>query len=114
MSYDRSEPFPINWNIWHTQWGEWFDAHAGHFLNTSWRFPAANFLADDRLGTWSVNGRNVELSEVTFPDLSRPGALANNYRNRYVGITFSTGAGAESALASTFAELEEALGIGEA
>lgn len=78
--------------------------------------PGKNFIADEVLGTWSVNGRNVELSEVTFPNLSErdENGRLKQFQVRYIGITFGTGGGSDapdSPLVSTFAELERELGI---
>jgi hypothetical protein len=117
---NRTEPFPVDWNAWRELWKAWVDeqttpvrgaqGHPAVFQPTSWRFPGKNFLADEVLGTWSVNGRNVELSEVTFPALGeRP-----RRDERLVGVTFGTGAGSdEGAVCRTFAELEEMLGLNE-
>lgn len=113
--YDRSAPFPVEWDAWRRAWNAWLDRQLsiGTFTHSSYTFPPQNFLADEVLGVWSVNDRPTELSEVTFPDLSggrsgmrRPEML------RYVGITFGQASGHENGgLASTFAELERALGI---
>lgn len=106
---DKTEPFPLEWNAWREQWAAWLaeQREAGTLRPTSFRFPGKNFLADEVLGTWSVNGRNVELSEVTFP------ALGERPRRdvRYVGVTYGTGADADGAVVPTFAELERELGI---
>jgi hypothetical protein len=108
---DRSAQFPTAWDEWRPKWDEWLavQLEAGTFKRCSFKFPPANFLADEILGVWSVDGRNVELSEVTFPDLE-PGR--HGQTRRYIGITFGTGAGTQSGgIASTFDELERALSI---
>ena len=107
----RAEPFPVPWDDWRPLWQAWLARQLEHgtFAPTAWRFPGKNFLADEILGTWSVAGRNVELSEVTFPSLE-PGTRGE--RRRYVGVTFGTGAGADSGpVVGTFVELEQALGL---
>ena len=102
--------FPVDWTEWRKEWGEWRTAHAADLQPTSWNFGPKNFLADEILGSWNVNGRPVELSEVTFPDLSVPGSAYSGERNRFVGITFGSSV-PETALAASFEELERALGI---
>jgi hypothetical protein len=99
---DSGETFPLDWNEWRTQWAAWKADHAEHLGRSSYRFGRKNFMADEVLGVWSINGRPVELSEVTF------GA------NRYVGITFGSASGSDrpdAPLVSTFAELEHELGL---
>lgn len=109
---DRTAPLPAEWNTWCALWTDWFaeQTTAGVLQPTPYRFPGTNFMADEVLGTWSVNGRNVELSEVTFPSLGeRPRRTV-----RYIGVTFATGrtsGGSGVALVETFADLERELGI---
>jgi hypothetical protein len=107
-------PFPVDWNEWRAEWAAWRNRRALAFRPTSYRFPGRNFLADEILDTWRINGRTVELSEVTFPDL-RPGPEHRHQTVRYVGLTFSTGSGTDdgTALAGTFGELDRALGLYE-
>lgn len=66
--------------------------------------------ADEILGVWEVNGRTVELSEVTMPNLTS----RNGDRVRYIGVTFGTGAESEGALVANFAQLEKLLGLVDA
>jgi hypothetical protein len=104
---DPSAPFPIEWGAWRALWDEWItrQLEAGTLTRSTFRFPPANFLADEVLGVYHAPaiGQTVELSEVTFPDL-RPGHRGD--RVRYVGLTFGSGSGTVSGgLASTFEEL---------
>ena len=109
---DKDAAFPVDWNDWRTEWKTWREEHSADLKPSSWRFPPKNFMADDVIGVFSISGRNVELSEVTFPDLSKQGSIGSGNRVRYVGVTSDTGAGTENGgLASTFAELERALGL---
>ena len=106
---DTSQPFPSDWHVWRTQWGQFLAAAGEHFAPTDTRAPGKNFLADDIIGTWNVNGRDVELSEVTMPNFrDRRGD-----RVRYVGLTFILPGNITRAgdVVSTFAELAEALGL---
>jgi hypothetical protein len=99
---DKNEPFPLDWNHWRALWNDWKSEHAAGLRRTSYRFHGKNFMADEILGTWAINGRNVELSEVTFID------------TRSVGITFGTAAGTDvpdNPIVYTFAELEKELGL---
>lgn len=107
-TYNRTDPFPIDWNEWRTQWDAWRETHRDEMTSTSWNFGPKNFLADEIIGKWTINNRPVELSEVTMPDFSK-GYGAD--RVRYIGITFGQGSGNETAIVATFAELETALGI---
>lgn len=107
IEIDEREPFPLNYDEWKVLWRQWLaDRKAeGTFRPSSWRFPQEkNLLADEVLGVWSINDRNVELSAVTFtlgPD-----------HDRYIGVTFGTGAGTDSGgIAETFSELRAILGI---
>jgi hypothetical protein len=104
--------FPADWTEWRAEWKEWLarQERSQTFTLSTWRFPDKNFLADEVLGVWRVNDRTVELSEVTFPDLSQPPYRAET--RRYVGITYGQASGIEDGgLASSFEELERALGI---
>ena len=113
---DKEAPFPIDWNDWKRLWDAWKIEHADQLRPTNFRFPGTNLLADEKLGTWSIGGRNVELSEVTFPNLSErdeSGRLIDK-RVRMVGITFRTGAmpdRPDQPVVTTFAELERELGL---
>jgi hypothetical protein len=108
---DRTAPFPMDWNAWRVLWGAWLAEQEanGTLTRSSFRFPGKNFLADEILGVWRVEGRTAELSETTFPSLE-PGSRGAHHR--FVGVTFGTGAGMEAGgVAGTFEELERALGI---
>lgn len=108
--------FPLDWDEWRKEWNAWKSDHADDLRPTSFRFPGKNFLADEILGTWSINGRNVELSEVRFPNLSERderGSL-KHFDVRGIGITFGTAAGSDAPdnpVVHSFAELEHELGI---
>lgn len=117
VAVSSSDPFPLDWNEWRTQWNEWRDnAHGlNHYSHNP--FPPKNFLADEVLGVFRVGANIVELSEVTFPNLSdrdENGRLIDR-RDRYVGITYWIGGetqGCESGgIVSSFAQLETALGL---
>lgn len=99
---DTDTDFPVEWDVWRAAWREWFDAHKEHFKPTSFRWPGHNFLADDRLGTWSVNGINVELNDVTF---------SIGETRRYIGGVMGGSVSPHTFLASSFDELEKVLGI---
>lgn len=100
--------FPLDWNAWIEEWQTWKEKHRSELRPTSWKFPGKNFLADEIIGTYSIRGRNVELSEVRFPVFGeRPPREA-----RYIGVTFGTGAESDGGgVVSSFAELEELLGL---
>jgi hypothetical protein len=110
MTIDRG--FPIDWNEWHEQWRNWRTAYglknAHHYP-----FPGKNFLADEVLGVYNVRGRTVELSEVTFPNLSERDAKTGRLierRNRFVGVTwFDNGECVSGGLAESFSQLEAIL-----
>lgn len=108
---EYTEPFPLDWNEWRARWDTWRFEQRHELQGSSYRFPREkNVLADAVLGVWSINGRSVELSEVTAPDFGkRP-----RRDIRYVGITFAGSGGDErhTDIAGSFAELELALGIG--
>jgi hypothetical protein len=107
--------FPIDWNEWSAAWHQWLTAHADKLGPTLTRFPGKNVLADEVLGTFEIEGRTVELSEVTFPNLSERDEreILKNERHRFVGICWEKDAqdSRESALAENFDELERLLGI---
>ena len=113
-----TDTFPIDWTEWRGQWGQWMGQHAAKFHQPSLRAPGKNFLADDILGTWEIHyvdqsGRAVELSEVTMPDFSKSYGAD---RIRFVGVTWVDGNGETEAggVVSSFAELEEVLGLNQA
>ncbi len=66
--------FPLDWNEWRAEWAEWKNAHdLKRPRENPWRYKDKNFLADAILGVYRVNGRTVELSEVTMPNFgARP------------------------------------------
>lgn len=107
---------PIDWTEWSKEWMEWKEAHSSHFSPvTPGQFPDnKNILADDILGRYKVNGQNVELSEVTFPNLEQRGTHGQllDFRVRFIGITFSVDGKCKSGgVVSSFDELETVLGI---
>ncbi len=66
-------------------------------------------MADGIIGRWNINGREIELSEVTFPDLTK----CNGDRKRHIGITIGKvdGGHESGGLVSSFTELESELGL---
>jgi len=119
-TYDREARFPTDWSEWRPMWEAWIAAQleSGRLTRSGYRFPPANFLADEVLGVYGVRGpngtgRTVELSEVTFPDLSESAHRRGRPQMaRYVGVTFGQASGTESGgIAATFAELERALSL---
>lgn len=107
----RTEELPLDWDEWRSEWRTWENAHAAQMRRTPSPFQGKNFLADDVLGVWKVNGRTVELSEMTFPNLEvrdpQTGRLLEGHKRR-VGITFADG---ETAVVGSFAQLEQVLGL---
>lgn len=99
--------FPVDWTAWRAEWDAWREQHRDEMGATSWNFGPKNMLADEVLGKWSINGRPVELSEVTMPDFSK-GYGAD--RVRYVGITFGSGV-PDAAIVASWGELDRALGF---
>lgn len=111
---ETETPFPIDWNAWRTELHDWLAAHPELHAVSKRGTPFAdvdrNLMADEVIGLFRLpGGRLVELSEVTFPDLSRPSWSAE--RRRYVGVTFD-GPGAMSSgdLCESWADLERQLG----
>lgn len=101
---DKSAPFPMDWNDWRKWWNTWVSDQGETLGRSSYRFPAPNALADYVLGVWSIGGRNVELSDVTFN--------IGLESRRYVGITFGQASGNTTCdLCGTFADLERALNM---
>jgi len=106
--------FNIDWDIWHSEWKDWVAKHHQDLKRSTYqRWPRqANFLADSILARWNVNGREVELSAVTMPDLG-----SNSYRDsiRFVGITWGESNGTlpttAGTLCETWAELDTELGF---
>lgn len=119
MSYDLNEPFPVDWNEWRKAWAAWADEHASVLRRSSYVWPPKNLMADEVLCRRAIayrdgSGRQVELSEVTFPALGeRPRRTV-----RYVGITFADAANGrhtpDDPLVTTFAELEAVLDLANA
>lgn len=107
--------FPIDWDEWQTEWKAWLRKHNLDLRPTVERIGGANLLADEKLGTWKVNGRVVELSELTFPNLEERDAATGrlkDHRVRAIGITIKNGEESESGgVVKSFDELEEALGV---
>lgn len=104
-----TDPLPLDWDEWRTLWAEWRTAHP-EIARVRSPFKGKNFLADEILGVYRVGARTVELSELTFPNLSErdeSGRLIDGHA-RMIGLTFADGA---TALVRSFAGLEEALGI---
>lgn len=107
-----TDRLPLDWDEWRSEWSQWRTAHEAQLVDVRRSpFQGKNFLADEVLGVWKVNGRVVELSSVTFPNLSErdpeTGRLLDT-RNRLFGVTFADG---ETAVVGTFAALEEILGL---
>ena len=111
--YDKNAPFPMDWDEWVRAWAQWKYAHRTRMEDVPKAIPGKNFLADEIIGTYKIDGRIVELSGVTFPNLSerdpKTGRLLDHY-NRFVGVTFK-GHDGEQPLAANFKQLEEALGL---
>jgi len=109
---------PLDWDEWRKEWKAWKSAHEDDLRPIGAMrsaFPGKNFLADEVLGVWKVNGRAVELSEVVFPNLSERDAATGRLiekRIRSIGITFDgVGTKGTGAVVGSFAELENALGL---
>jgi hypothetical protein len=107
----KTYTLPLDWDEWRNEWSEWLTANRHRLGETRERFPGKNFLADERLGTWKVNGRLVELSEVTFPNLTERDDEGRLIREtvRGIGITYGIGADAAGAVVHSFHELEREL-----
>ena len=105
--YPEAEPFPVDYDVFRAKWHAWYDQHQRNLRPTRDRFPGVNILADERLGTWVINGKLTELSALTMPDFGK----RNGDRVRYIGITYKIGADGESDLVSSFTELTEKLGL---
>lgn len=92
--------FPVDWNEWKSEWHRWEANNVNRLLPSNHYFGPMNVLADAVLGTYKVNGRDVELSEVVF---------SMGEAKRMIGITFSDGNG--NTVVDSFRELESVLGI---
>jgi hypothetical protein len=102
MTEQGSATFPLDWHEWRRQWHQWRSENAERLQPTGYKFPSErNFMADEVLGVFHVNGRNVELSEVRFLD------------RRSVGVTYGEGSGTyvpeSGGLFDNFADLEAEL-----
>ena len=114
MAIDAEKTFPADWTEWDSQWHAWLDAHK--LPRSGKRIPGRNMLADEVLGTFRMNGHAVELSAVTFPNLSERdenGHLISE-THRYVGISWygEGGRSINGGLVNTFADLDELLVAG--
>lgn len=101
--------FPIDYDEWRAEWRDWLGRQTFGRVRKS-PFEGKNFLADEILGVWRIGGQAVELSSVTFPNLSERderGRLIEK-RNRMVGITREDGS---TAVVRGFQELEDALTV---
>jgi hypothetical protein len=101
---------PMDWDQWQAEWREWRSAHP-ELKTVRKAIPGKNFLADEIIGTFKMpNGRTVELSEVTFPNLverdPQTGQLSNDYV-RGIGLTWVDDRA--GTVVHSFAELEAAL-----
>jgi hypothetical protein len=84
--------FTLDWDEWQKEWHTWI-AHHPELTRTRKVIPGKNFLADEIIGTFRLpNGRIVELSEVTFPNLvdhdPKTGMLTHDYV-RGIGLTWT-------------------------
>lgn len=108
-------PFPVDYDAWRHAYDAWRHEHRDAFRRSTYgAWPhERNVLADAIIERARVNGREVELSDVTMPDFSQPAHLAQTIR--YVGIAWGEHDGAASTTAggvvATFAELNDALGL---
>jgi len=102
--------FPLDWDEFETQYNAWRGAQD---IRTSVeRIRGKNFLADEILGTYKCAAGIVELSAVTFPNLSERDEQGNlrHYTLRYIGLTWLVdGKNVNGGLVETFAELESAI-----
>ena len=101
---------PLDWNEWREEWGKWRERHSDSLKPARKFKPGKNFLADEILGVFEVNGRRVELSELTFPNLSERderGMLIHK-DVRAIGLTFDDD---ETNVVHSFEELERELGL---
>lgn len=103
--------FPLDWDQWRRDWAKWETASGLRKApRNPWARKGKNFLADSVLGVYRTrSGRTVELSEVTFPNLSERDAATGrllSFETRYIGLTFEDG---ETGLVRSFTELVDAL-----
>ena len=97
---------PIDWNQWRGQWNDWKRAHKSQLKSCAKFAPGKNLMADEILGSWEINGRKVELSEVTMPDFSSAKYFGGD--KRYIGVTYENESGP---LVESFEELNRELGL---
>lgn len=104
-----TERFPIDYAEWRAEWRAWIDSHPMPKPRSN-PFKGRNFLADEILGVWRVGGQAVELSAVTFPNLSERDVRGNliDTRVRSVGITREDGT---TDVVNSFPDLERALEV---
>lgn len=109
MTEETIFTLPLDWDEWRRQWNEWRNSHSEILKPASKFKPGKNFLADEILGVYSVNGRLVEISELTFPNLSERDERGFLLRHdvRAIGLTFEEG----GTVVHSFEELERELGI---
>jgi len=112
----KTDTLPRDWNEWRRQWCAWKAAHETRMIGVRSPFPGLqdNMLADENLGWYRVNGRTVELSAVTFPNLSERDerGFLKTYDVRYIGLTYADdGDRTAGPLVDSFAALETELGI---
>lgn len=106
--------FPIDYDEWVAEWETWKHENSAYLKPTSVRFPGKNFLADEVLGTWEVNGRVVELSVVIFPNFNERDENGRilDFRVRHIGITYGVGVDFDGGgVVNSFEQLEKELGI---
>ena len=106
-----TERFPVDWTEWNKLWLAWKAEHRADLRpGKPGTFEGKNFLADDILGRWRINGEEVELSEVRMPEFGvRP-----RRDIRFVGITFGHDRGTpddRGGLVETFGDLNDVLGL---
>lgn len=109
MTEETIFTLPLDWNEWRAEWSGWRASHADNLKPARKFKPGKNFLADEILGTFKVNGRLVEISELTFPNLSERderGFLIHK-DVRAIGLTFEDG----GTVVHSFQELERELGL---
>lgn len=105
----ETKSFPLDWDEWQSEWNQYRAAMDQRWTKTT-KFRGKNFLADEVLGAWKVNGRTVELSTGTFPNFSERDERGNlkHYDRRFIGVTLGIGVNAESGpVIYSFAELTE-------
>lgn len=105
--------FPLDWDKWRDEWTTWLGQNIQRMKLARSPFPGKNFLADEILGCWEIDGKLFELSEVVFPNLEDRDERGNLIRGdkRRIGITFREGDG-ENVVVGSFADLETAIGLG--